>query len=78
MPTKPSSKGLKTFISSVKSELTGSILNKTNSNLPTDEQEALKSLVTLQRMRKIVIKPCDKGAGVLVVLNPPQTVHMNY
>ena len=38
------------------------------SNLPKEELEALKELIKLQKDRKIVIKQCDKGAG-LVILN---------
>ena len=43
--------------------------NRTNEkcNLPHDEILALKELVRLQRERVIVIKPCDKGAGVIIL-----------
>ena len=28
--------------------------------------EALKDLINLQKTRQIVIKPCDKGAGIII------------
>ena len=33
-------------------------------DLPPDELQALKQL---QRERKIVVKPCDKGAGIILM-----------
>jgi hypothetical protein len=30
------------------------------------ESEALKTLINLQKTCQIVIKPCDKGAGIFV------------
>jgi hypothetical protein len=54
------------FLISVKSELTGTHLNKIRSNIPKDESEALKTLINLQKTRIIVIKPCDKGAGIII------------
>ena len=36
-------------------------------NLLPDELQALKQLQELQRDRKIVVKPCDKGAGVILM-----------
>ena len=50
----------------MKSELRGTTLNKSTSNIPKGEAEALATLVKLQRECKIVIKPCDKGAGILI------------
>ena len=41
--------------------------NKVNCNLPPDEMVALKELIRLQKERKIMIKQCDKGAGVLIM-----------
>ena len=35
--------------------------------LPTEELSALKELIRLQRERVIMIKPCDKGAGILIL-----------
>ena len=41
--------------------------NKVICNLPVAEIEALKELIQLQRDRKIVIKACDKGAGIIIL-----------
>jgi hypothetical protein len=41
-------------------------LNKSTCNIPKGEVEALATLVKLQRECQIVIKPCDKGAGILI------------
>ena len=41
--------------------------NKTDCNLPIEELAALKELIRLQRERVIMIKPCDKGAGILIL-----------
>ena len=54
-------------------DVTSEIRDPTNicqvkSNFPKEELEALKKLIKLQKERKIVIKQCDKGAG-LVILN---------
>ena len=35
--------------------------------MPQDELEALKQLQQLQRERKIVVRACDKGAGVMIL-----------
>ena len=40
--------------------------NKTQRNLPELDFEALKELVKIQEERKIVVKPCDKGAGIMI------------
>ena len=61
-----SSTAIKTFLHSVKSEITGTIYNTTKSNITKAEHEALAQLVKLQRNCIIVIKPCDKGAGIIV------------
>ena len=54
---------------SVKSEiLHPKNCNKEKCNLSLEEIEAIKILIKLQRERKIIIKPCDKGAG-LIILN---------
>ena len=58
---------LHTFISSIRSELIGSKLNKVRPNLSTGEREALEELVQLQRRRRICIKPADKGSGIVIV-----------
>ena len=36
-------------------------------NLPPVELQELKQLQELQRDQKIVVKPCDKGAGVIIM-----------
>ena len=41
--------------------------NKVKCNLPPDEFKALKELVSLIKDRKIVVKPCDKGAGIIIL-----------
>jgi hypothetical protein len=61
-----SSTAVKTFLNSVKSEKVGSTYNKTKANISKAEREALESLVKLQRNCVIVIKPCDKGAGIII------------
>lgn len=40
---------------------------KQKSNLPDEEMKALKELITLQKERKITIKKCDKGAGIMIL-----------
>ena len=42
--------------------------NESRPNLPKSELLALKQLIDLQNKRIITIKPCDKGAG-LIILN---------
>ena len=60
--------GLKTFLASIKSEIIDPRnRNQTECNLPPDEILALKQLIKLQRERVIIIKPCDKGAGILIL-----------
>ena len=66
MPTTRPSTGLSNFINGVKSELLGTFHNKTEPNITPDETEALKTLILMQKTRKIVIKPCDKGAGLCI------------
>ena len=46
-------------------------------NLPIDEQEALKTLSRLQKEKQIVIKACDKGAG-LIKLDYPEYMRACY
>ena len=59
---------LKTFLNAVKSELTDSRnRNKEICNLPVDEINALKDLIKLQKDRVIVIRACDKGAGIMIL-----------
>ena len=44
--------------------------NYVECNLPQDEIQALKELIQLQKEKVIVIKPCDKGAGMIILDNP--------
>ena len=41
--------------------------NTSHCNLPENEMQALKELKKLQRDRQIIIKPCDKGAGIIIL-----------
>ena len=60
--------GLKTFLSSVRSEIQDyQNRNSANCNLPVNEMDALLKLQKLQKERQIVIRACDKGAGVIVL-----------
>ena len=60
--------GLKTFLHAVKSEIVDPRnRNKEKCNLPVEEIQALKQLIKLQRERVIIIKPCDKGAGIIIL-----------
>ena len=59
---------LKTFLSAVTSEIQDPRNRITEqSNLPQDEQQALKELEKLQKEKHIVIKACDKGAGIIIL-----------
>jgi non-homologous end joining protein Ku len=44
----------------------GTKFNRSRPNITVEEAEALKTLITQQRERTIIIKPCDKGAGIIV------------
>ena len=60
-------KDLKTFLGAIKSEIMDPRnRNEEKCNLPREEINALKELITLQRERVITIKPCDKGAGIMI------------
>ena len=65
MPSKYSVlEGLQTFLGAIKSEIQDPRnRNNIQSNLPNDEQQALKELIQLQKDKQIVVKACDKGAG---------------
>ena len=69
MPKNYSSpEGLKTFLNSVKSKLSDpQNRNEIESNLPAEELAALKDLINLQKTRQIIIKACDKGAGIIIL-----------
>ena len=41
--------------------------NEEKCNLPQEEINALKELIKLQKDRNIIIRPCDKGAGIVVL-----------
>ena len=60
--------GLKTYLGAVKSEIVDpKNRKKSMCNLPPEEMSALKGLIKLQRERQIVIKQCDKGAGIMMM-----------
>ena len=60
--------GLNTYINAVRAEIVDpKNRNKVDCNLPKEELAALKELVKLERERKIVIKQCEKGAGIMVM-----------
>ena len=60
--------GLKTFLGAVKSEIMDHRnRNRAECNLPPEEVNALKELIRLQTNRVVVIKPCDKGAGIMIL-----------
>ena len=41
--------------------------NRVKSNIPEDENNALKELIKLQKDQVIMIKQCDKGAGIMIL-----------
>ena len=52
----------------VKSELTDPLnRNPAKCNLPTHQLAALKELIQLQKAKQIIIKRCDKGAGIIIL-----------
>ena len=69
LPVKhPTPPGVKVFLNSVKSEiLDPENRNNAQPNLPPDKIKALSELIELQRNRIITIKPCDKGAGIIIL-----------
>ena len=60
------SKEVQNFLTSTKSDILGSDFNKIKSNISPEEQVALTELIDLQKRCQIVIKPCDKGAGIII------------
>ena len=59
---------LKIFLNSLKSEITDPRnRNREECNLPVDELNALKELIRLLKDKIIVIKACDKGAGIMIL-----------
>ena len=68
LPKEAPPKALINFIGAVRSELRDpQNRNQARPNLPPDEQEALNILINLQKSKQIVIKPCDKGAGIIIL-----------
>ena len=69
LPTKhPTPPGLKMFLNAAKSEIMDPHnRNKSHPNLSPTEIEALSELIKLQKERVITIKPCDKGAGIIIL-----------
>ena len=41
--------------------------NKAKKNLPPEETKAIKEIIELQKNKTITVKPCDKGAGIIVL-----------
>ena len=63
-----SPKGLLDFLAATKSELIDpKNRNHVKCNVSEGELEALQQLIQLQKDRKIVIKMCDKGAGIMIL-----------
>jgi hypothetical protein len=63
--------GLKTYLNSIKSEIMDHRnRNNVKCNLPQEEIQAMKELINLQKNKIIVIKPCDKGAGMIILDYP--------
>ena len=61
-------KPLKRYLGSVKSELLDHRnRQQANPNLPVEEIQAMKELIKLQRQRQVIIKACDKGAGLIIL-----------
>ena len=61
-------KGLQEYLAAVKSDLMDpKNRNKSKYNLLDEETEALKELVKLQKEGVIVIRHCDKGAGIIIL-----------
>jgi hypothetical protein len=60
------SAAVKTFLTSVKSKLAGTKYNNPHPNINKKEKEALETLIELQRNCVKVIKPCNRGAGIII------------
>ena len=61
-------KNLKYFLAAIKSELVDpKNRNKVKCNLLDNELKAILELVQLQKERQIIIKVCDKGAGIIIL-----------
>ena len=55
------------FIVSAQSEVLGSESKKVTPNLTKEERESIKELKKLQIEGQIVIKPADKGCGIVIM-----------
>ena len=56
------------FLSSVKSDINDpQNKGRAKCNIPPEEVEALGVVMKLQKDRRIMIKPCDKGAGIIIL-----------
>ena len=63
-----SPKGLQDYLAAVKSDLVDpQNRRRVVTNIPEEEKEALFNLIKLQKDRVIVIKPCEKGAGIIIL-----------
>ena len=61
-------KALKDMLAATKSEIMDpKNRNKTRPNLPPGEMKALALLIYMQKQQVITIKPCDKGAGIIIL-----------
>ena len=47
-------------------KITGTKFNKAPKNISKEEEKALEELIELQKTRQIIIKPVDKGGGIMV------------
>ena len=64
----PTPSGLKIYLAAVKSDILDPQNRHNNkNNITPGEKQALSALISLQKQKKIVIKPCDKGAGIIVL-----------
>ena len=60
--------GLKNYVAAIKSEIMDPNNRiKVNLNLSTEENKAISELIKLQKDKQIVVKPCDKGAGIMIL-----------
>ena len=61
-------KGLQNYLAAIKSEIADTMnRHRVKSNITEEEKDALKKLIQFQNDRIIDIKPCDKGAGIIVL-----------
>ena len=59
---------LKIFLNAVKSEISDPRnRSQETCNLPVEEFNAMNELMRLQKEKIIVIKACDKGAGIIIL-----------